>query len=171
MKLAELMPLEKAFHVRSQSVYDNMRRRFAERKNIRGRIIQHAREVPFTLEDFRAWLIVELNGTPGGCGFCAYCRCPLTAESLRVDHKVPPQRGGGLGLENLAITCDSCNQAKGKLTPQEFDCLKQGLDDFLRRGILHPDGYKDIWSRLKGRLAIYKRKRQESKVAEDDADF
>lgn len=158
------MPLDKAFHLRSQSIYDSMRKRFAEKRNIRGKVIRYGREVPFTLEVFRKWLLAQLDGKSGGCGVCAYCRCPLTAENLRVDHRFPPQRGGTLGLSNLAISCDPCNQAKGKLTPQEFDCLKQGLDDFLRRGILHPDGYMDIWSRLKGRLAIYKRKRQEAKV-------
>jgi len=170
MTIAEMMPLDRAFHLRSASIYNSMRARFAEKKNKRGKIIQYAREVPFTLEVFRNWLISQL-GTPGGCGSCAYCHRPLTAEDLRVDHKTPAQRGGSLALSNLAITCDPCNQAKGKLTAQEFDCLKEGLDDFLRRGILGPEGYKDIWARLKGRMAIFKKSRKEAADARNNANL
>lgn len=58
-----------------------------------------------------------------GC-HCAYCGValveddPMRGESL--DHLVPRSRGGSDDLENLALSCRSCNSQKGTRTAHEF---------------------------------------------------
>jgi 5-methylcytosine-specific restriction endonuclease McrA len=52
-------------------------------------------------------------------GVCAYCTAPLSG-SYHVDHMLPLSRGGRNDWTNLAITCGSCNLAKGSMTVEEF---------------------------------------------------
>ena len=39
---------------------------------------------------------------------------------LEVEHETPRSRGGTDRVSNLAIACDTCNDAKGKRTPEEW---------------------------------------------------
>ncbi len=57
---------------------------------------------------------------------CAYC-CGLSKDPvLEVEHETPRSRGGTDRLSNLAIACHTCNQAKGKRTPEEWaDALRR----------------------------------------------
>lgn len=45
---------------------------------------------------------------------CEYCRAPQEVFSfpLEVDHLIPRSKGGANGLENLALSCRSCNAFK-----------------------------------------------------------
>jgi hypothetical protein len=154
VKVQELMPLPKAFHVRTAGIFSSMVTRFATKKDKNGRVIRHGRLVPFTLDDLRAWVLEKLGGKPDGCGLCHYCNRPLTAEDFRLDHMIPPRRGGSLGLENLAFACDDDNRAKGGLTESEYNLLREMLDKMLESGALGIDGHKDVWTRLKGQNII-----------------
>jgi hypothetical protein len=48
----------------------------------------------------------------GGC--CEYCRSPLAfaTQSFAVEHILPRHKGGSDGLDNLALSCDGCNEHK-----------------------------------------------------------
>ena len=46
---------------------------------------------------------------------CEYCRTPLdlaTVENFEVEHILPVAAGGTTDLENLALSCPGCNDAK-----------------------------------------------------------
>jgi hypothetical protein len=158
MTVNELLPRAQAFHIRSASIYSSMKKRFQQKVNKKGRIMRIGREIPFTLTDFRAWLIEQLGGSTEGMARCAYSGVPVTALDLRVDHDIPVSRGGDLGLCNLRITTDTANREKGGLTGEEYRNLLSNLEGLLQRGLLHPDGYKDIRKRLRGQTAIFRKK-------------
>lgn len=50
-------------------------------------------------------------------GVCVYCG---SREFPTLDHVIPRSRGGGDGVENLALACRSCNSSKGARTPEEW---------------------------------------------------
>lgn len=49
---------------------------------------------------------------------CSYCQ--VTNVPLQVEHIVPKARGGSNRISNLTLACESCNQAKGKMTATEI---------------------------------------------------
>lgn len=157
MAIADLMPREQAFHVRTGSIYKHMSSRVAEKRNKNGKLIRVGRVLQFTLQEFRSWLTSQLGGSRDGCVPCSYCRRPLTSEDLRIDHATPLTRGGALDLGNLACCCDVCNRAKGQLTAGEYVVLQDNLDRMLRAGDLGLEGYKDIWKRLRGQVAVWRK--------------
>lgn len=46
-------------------------------------------------------------------GICAICGCPLTLQSMTVDHYIPISKGGTHNFSNLYPTCETCNHEKG----------------------------------------------------------
>ena len=50
---------------------------------------------------------------------CAYCGNDVT-DSFEIEHKLPLFRGGQNNIDNLALSCESCNRKKGKKTDIEF---------------------------------------------------
>ena len=57
---------------------------------------------------------------------CAYCDGLSDDPVLEVEHMTPRSRGGTDRVSNLAIACHTCNQAKGKRTPEEWaDALRR----------------------------------------------
>ena len=44
---------------------------------------------------------------------CYWCECDLSIEGSTLDHLIPKSRGGSNSLENLRLTCRSCNQSRG----------------------------------------------------------
>ena len=51
---------------------------------------------------------------------CAYCDGLSKEPVLEVEHETPRSRGGSDRVSNLAIACHTCNQEKGKRTPEEW---------------------------------------------------
>ena len=51
---------------------------------------------------------------------CYLCEIDVSDGSYQIDHKTPRCRGGSNRLENLGLSCISCNQLKGLLTEEEF---------------------------------------------------
>lgn len=47
-------------------------------------------------------------------GICEYCRCQeeLCPDPFAVEHIFPRSRGGTDALDNLALSCDGCNDHK-----------------------------------------------------------
>jgi len=172
--LKEQMPLAVCFHTRSASIHSSMVARFKQKVNKNGRVIRYGRLVPFTLSEFRLWLVDQLGGKPEGSARCAYCTTPVFADTLRVDHKIPASFGGDLSLSNCCVSCDLCNRAKGQLSADEFQALRLALDEMLHDGRLSVGGHGDVWKRLRGQTAIFRRfqankpKKQESGILVDE---
>ena len=112
----------------TRSRYNAMRVRLAERRNKRGRILQVGRQIPFSLEEYRGWLLGKLHGEQGVTR-CEYCDRPIAISTLVTDHMEPISRGGELSLNNLAACCEPCNAAKGRLTAYEFKSLRVALNE------------------------------------------
>jgi 5-methylcytosine-specific restriction endonuclease McrA len=51
---------------------------------------------------------------------CFYCESEIEQNKRHVDHKIPLSRGGSHSIENLVISCASCNLKKGTMTDAEF---------------------------------------------------
>lgn len=54
---------------------------------------------------------------------CFYC--DKEVSSFEVEHMLPKAKGGSNRIDNLTLSCHSCNQKKGTLTAEEF--IKQTL--------------------------------------------
>lgn len=50
---------------------------------------------------------------------CAYCGKDCSQE-YHIDHKLPLSRGGGNNIDNLALSCPTCNLRKNDKTDVEF---------------------------------------------------
>ena len=54
---------------------------------------------------------------------CFYC--DKEVSTFEVEHMIPKTKGGSNRIDNLTLSCHSCNQKKGTLTAEEF--IKQTL--------------------------------------------
>ena len=72
----------------------------------------------------RLWLTamgIEERDVP-----CHYCEKPLSLDSFTIDHKVPrvmidqSERKANNEIENLVVSCSSCNALKGASDYHEF---------------------------------------------------
>lgn len=142
------------FFRRSYSLYSGLRSRLQEKKwksgAREGTVRVPKRFLPFTIEQFRAWLRVILDETP----WCTYCRERIDITNISPDHAVPDSRGGSLGLDNLRECCDDCNRTKGELLPGEFKALMEGLKSFTQ------DGRSDVLKRLRGGILHFGNKKK-----------
>lgn len=77
-----------------------------------------AEHEPYTYEDL-------IGMWYGQDGLCYYCGTPLFSRFHR-EHMMPLSRGGADKLENLCLSCPTCNTRKGTRTVEEFiDILEQ----------------------------------------------
>ena len=71
----------------------------------------------FTLKEINKLYIEQDNN-------CYYCGKPFFNNTLvkdcHIDHKTPISRGGSNGIENIVLSCSSCNQHKSNKTEEEF---------------------------------------------------
>lgn len=76
---------------------------------------------------------------------CYLCKEPFEFEELTLEHLVPMGRGGSVKrMENHALACDACQEAKGSLTVEEFISLyRLDPDRYTRRGVLK-DGIHEL---------------------------
>jgi hypothetical protein len=140
--------VEQQFTARSGSIYGNMVARFQEKRNKNGRITRIGYVVPFTRDEFRDWLREQLGGE-GGVRKCAYCSTYVSAADMAIDHMTPPKRGGSLGLENLAIACEPCNQIKGGMLSQSYMAFRAWA--LLN---IDPECCKDLFKRLQSQMKL-----------------
>jgi 5-methylcytosine-specific restriction endonuclease McrA len=98
-------------------------------------------ELPYGIDDLRAWVTEKLAGRTSP--LCDYCHCYLSLATFTVDHRRPLVRGGLHSLTNLAVCCMACNLAKGPLNDLEWGCLLTYLDS------IHPFAKKSVLARLK----------------------
>lgn len=53
-------------------------------------------------------------------GVCWWC-CAPCADTFHLDHRVPLSRGGANTIENIVVSCPSCNLRKNNRLPYEFN--------------------------------------------------
>lgn len=133
--------VESRFKTRTRDVYTAMGKRLAERKSAKtGRLLQVGRQVPFSLDDFRDWLVLKLGGE-GGVVKCRYCAEWLTIDNLVIDHADPISQGGSLCLDNLDLLCKFDNDAKSAMTAKSYQALLDwsltGMAPACRQNMLH----------------------------------
>lgn len=125
------------------SRYNAMQVRFGQKVSKKGRVMRVGREIPFTVAEYREWIMGCLDG-----GNCKYCHKVLNIHSFRADHMTPPDRGGSMGFDNLAPCCDDCNMEKGGITARAYQFLRECLDQL-------PEADRaDIRSRLRSALKL-----------------
>jgi hypothetical protein len=83
---------------------------------------------------------------------CVYCGAAVEqGAALQLDHVVPVEQRGGNGAENLATSCDRCNQAKADRNLAEF---VRATAAYLNNGIQAIDIHKHVLACLKRPLDI-----------------
>lgn len=137
-----------SFHRRSASLYRGMQSRMSEKKWKSGKRAGTTRvpkrPIPYSLDQFRAWLTCILEDTPS----CDYCGQSINIMTISPDHAKPLKRGGSLELSNLRGCCHPCQNAKADLMPSEYKFLLKCIATLpeparvsimrrLRGGILH----------------------------------
>lgn len=105
-----------------------------------GMVRMPAIPVPYSSDEFAAWLLVKI-----GCNafLCPYCNAPLDVLSMTLDHGIPVALGGGNELPNLIPCCADCNTLKHKLTGPEYLELRRKLRE------LPPNIEANVLSRLR----------------------
>ena len=53
-------------------------------------------------------------------GRCFYCGEPLTIKDSTIDHWIPKSRGGPNEMDNLRLSCLTCNRLKGSTLPEDL---------------------------------------------------
>ena len=48
---------------------------------------------------------------------CCFCKCELTFSRATLEHVIPVAEGGRHGLDNMRLSCSTCN-------------LERGIEDF-----------------------------------------
>ena len=61
-------------------------------------------------------------------GVCHYCRRPVGAKALTLDHVVPLVRGGRSIRANMVAACRECNHKKQSLLAWEWQAHLDQLD-------------------------------------------
>lgn len=137
--------LQREFEKHTETVFDGMK----------ARAKKYGKLVPFTLAEFRAWLLAGVfRGSWDSAVRCAYnCNTWLNALTFVTDHREPVKYGGSFGLENLDVCCASCNTLKGTMSAEGF----QKLIEFATVN-LHPQDWSDMSSRMKNGAGYLKMK-------------
>ncbi len=92
-----------------------------ENPDIKGVEYQHGDLAGYEVKEY---LLLKFDHT------CAYCGGLSKDPVLEVEHETPRSRGGTDRVSNLAIACHTCNQTKGKRTPEEWaQALKGSLKE------------------------------------------
>jgi hypothetical protein len=154
------MPRDAAFMQRTLQNYHAMRQRFGAKKwksgKRTGMLRSAGQELPFSLDQYREWMVEELGGRPDGTCRCRYCPAIMTALDFGADHIDPVAQGGSLDFSNMAPCCKSCNRYKGKLSEKGFLAFKFWLDSEIGKLLTIAD-VADIEQRMKGGGASYKK--------------
>lgn len=56
---------------------------------------------------------------------CHWCNIPLNFKTATIDHVIPLTRGGLNNLNNMVLSCDSCNNKRGSDMPELDNKIKK----------------------------------------------
>lgn len=89
----------------------------------------------FGYADKKAYLLERENHC------CIYCGIHASQAKMEIEHVIPRSSGGTDSLNNLVLSCQACNQAKGN---QDVQTFLKGKPSVLRRVKTHlKASYKD----------------------------
>lgn len=119
---------EQQFQDTSSAQRRSMKARGAAKYSEDGkRLLKPEVPVEFSLAEYRAWLISQF-GDEWGSRRCHYgCGRWVTPADFVPDHFKALDRGGRNSLENLVISCASCNDVKGAMDGPWFQYLLECL--------------------------------------------
>lgn len=104
-----------------------------ENPDIQGAQYQQGRL--FGYADKKAYLLERENRC------CIYCGVHASQVKMEIEHVIPKSKGGADSLNNLVLSCQACNQAKGN---QDVQTFLKGKFSVLRRVKAHlKASYKD----------------------------
>lgn len=112
------MKAQQIFMKRSLSIYGGMKERASK----------IGLPMPFTIHQFRGWLLERFNGDVAGTTRCEYSDELLTAENFSVDHRYPVSRGGSFGMVNLSICAQKQNLRKGNMSETEYQIFRKHVE-------------------------------------------
>jgi hypothetical protein len=96
-------------------------------------------------------------------GNCAYCRTPerLTVVTFEIDHITPTSTGGASTLENLCLSCPTCNRFKSTFqsaldpeTGQTVSLFHPRQQDWVKHFTWSEDGARIIGLTATGRATV-----------------
>jgi 5-methylcytosine-specific restriction endonuclease McrA len=93
-----------------------------ENPNIQGVEYQQGRLYGYA--DKKAYLLERERGC------CIYCGIHASKAKMQIDHVMPRSKGGTNSLNNLVLSCNACNQAKGS---QDVQTYLKGRPSVLKR--------------------------------------
>lgn len=67
----------------------------------------------------RAIKFSRLNVYMRDLGRCQYCGRKTAQDDWELEHVIPRSQGGTTCFENVVVSCCSCNQKKGRRTPEQ----------------------------------------------------
>lgn len=129
---------------RARQLYSDIKKRseptFWKNGRLKGRMRWAGVTVPYTSDEFAAWLLATI-----GCSafLCPYCNAPLDALSMTLDHDYPLHGGGDNSFGNLVPCCSDCNTLKGKMPGAQYMLFRK----LLRQ--LSPAAEADVLQRLR----------------------
>lgn len=127
-RFAKLTPLSK--FALETAKFDTQK---LENPNIKGVEYQQGRM--FGYADKKAYLLERENY------YCIYCSIHASQTKMEIEHVIPKSKGGTDSLNNLVLSCETCNQAKGS---QDVETFLKGKPSVLKRVKKHLDtSHKD----------------------------
>lgn len=55
-----------------------------------------------------------------GKGICQLCGRKISVENMTLDHIIPLDAGGEESMDNLQLSCETCNRYKANILPEKF---------------------------------------------------
>jgi 5-methylcytosine-specific restriction endonuclease McrA len=102
--------------------YHEKARGLRHAKGSRRRAREHSAAGTYTARQFHA--LCESSSWR-----CSYCPAVLDAVTAQADHVIPLSRGGSNSIENIAVSCRSCNASKNN-TPLDVWLSRRKKVDF-----------------------------------------
>jgi 5-methylcytosine-specific restriction endonuclease McrA len=81
---------------------------------------------------------------------CFYTGKEITEKSFGIDHKIPIKKGGNNELQNLVLTTQEINKAKGDMTDSEFVSLLKLIEKWEDKG-------ESLLRKLRAANTVFKR--------------
>jgi 5-methylcytosine-specific restriction endonuclease McrA len=128
--------LQASFERHTRIVYDGMAARVRRRCGLA--------VLPFSVAQYRDWLLTTVFGSWDRAAQCMYCTQLVNVATFETDHLVALSCGGSVGLDNLGVCCAPCNRLKGALSADGFRRLIVFATEEL-----HPRDANEIFGRLK----------------------
>ena len=80
--------------------------------------------LPYSFQEFFDWVWHRYGVKPFPCPWCG---AMIDFISMQIDHRLPLNHGGSIGLDNQEAVCEGCNTLKGSQSPDEFEALLRFL--------------------------------------------